>query len=378
MQEHLPRAYDDITPFLQQGRVTVLYGPRRVGKTTLVRRYLAGQNLRTLEAIGDDVPVRNLLASQDRSAILNWAEGYEVLFLDEAQRIPDVGWALKILIDARPTLRIIATGSASFDLAGKVGEPLTGRQVPLQLYPLAVRELRAIPLNHYELTQNLPDYLIYGMYPEVRTAETNERKQFVLQELVSSYLYKDILEIERVKSAKLLSDLLVLLAFQIGNEVSLNELAGQLGIDVKTVARYIDLFEKSFVLYNLRGFSRNLRNEVTSKSKYYFYDTGVRNAVIGNLNPLNLRNDVGALWENFMVIERLKTRSYTSLLARDYFWRTWEQKEIDLIEDRGGKLHAYEFKWSPKKAVSIPPLFDETYPGSDFQLIHQDNFLDIM
>lgn len=356
----------------------VLYGPRRVGKTTLVRRYLQQQNLRTLEAVGDDISVRNLLSGQDRAAILSWVQGYDALFLDEAQRIPDVGWALKLLIDARPELKIIATGSASFELAGKVGEPLTGRQVPLQLYPLAIHELQTLPLNNHELTQKLPDYLVYGMYPEVLTAETHEQKQFVLQELVSSYLYKDILEIERVKSAKLLSDLLVLLAFQVGNEVSLNELAGQLGIDVKTVARYLDLFEKSFVLYNLRGFSRNLRNEVTSKSKYYFYDTGVRNAVIGNLNPLSLRNDVGALWENFMVLERLKTRSYTNILARDYFWRTWEQKEIDLIEDRGGKLHTYEFKWAPKKSATPPNVFVEAYPGSEFSVIHKDNFTSIL
>jgi uncharacterized protein len=378
MKTHLPRAYDDLHPLMQDGRVLVLYGPRRVGKTTLVHRYLQDQKYRTLEAVGDDIAVRNLLAGQDRAAILAWVSGYDALFLDEAQRIPNVGWALKLLIDARPDLKIIATGSASFDLASKVGEPLTGRQVPLRLYPLSILELQKLPLNEHEIKQNLPEYLVYGMYPEVLTSDTAQQKQFVLQELVSSYLYKDILEIERVKSAKILSDLLVLLAFQIGNEVSLNELAGQLGIDVKTVARYIDLFEKSFVLYNLRGFSRNLRNEVTSKSKYYFYDTGVRNAVIGNLNPLALRNDVGALWENFMVIERLKTRSYTSVLARDYFWRTWEQKEIDLIEDRGGRLHTYEFKWSPKKFSVMPPIFSKTYPGSEFTVVHQDNFMSIL
>lgn len=365
-------------PFMHEGRVTVLYGPRRVGKTTLVRRYLQNQSFRTLEVIGDDITVRNLLSSQDRSAILAWIAGYDALFLDEAQRIPDVGWALKLLIDARPGLKIIATGSASFELAGKVGEPLTGRQAPLHLYPIAINELRMQPMNAHELSQQLPDYLVYGMYPEVRVAASAEQKQFVLQELVSSYLYKDILEIERVKSAKLLSDLLVLLAFQIGSEVSLNELATQLNIDVKTVARYIDLFEKSFVLYNLRGFSRNLRNEVTSKSKYYFYDTGVRNTVIGNLNSINLRNDIGALWENFMVIERLKTRSYRSVLARDYFWRTWEQKEIDLIEERGGKLHAYEFKWSPKKNGIAPRVFTDTYPGSEFSIIHPENFTSIL
>ena len=378
MKTHLKRSYDNLQPYIKDGRAIVIYGPRRVGKTTLVRRFLQTQKFRTLEAIGDDIVVRNLLSSQDRAAILSWVSGYDALFLDEAQRIPEVGWALKLLIDARPELKIIVTGSASFELAGKVGEPLTGRQVPMQLFPLAINELRTQPMNEHELKQKLPEFLVYGMYPEVLTSNTVKQKQFILQELVSSYLYKDILEIERVKSAKILSDLLVLLAFQIGKEVSLNELAGQLGIDVKTVARYIDLFEKSFVLYNLRGFSRNLRNEVTSKSKYYFYDTGVRNAVIDNFNPIGMRNDMGELWENFMVIERLKTRSYASIPAHDYFWRTWEQKEIDLIEERSGKLYAYEFKWSPKKTAKVPIVFKENYPNSEFIVIHQDNFTNIL
>lgn len=374
MKDHINRVYDDLDRLMQPGRVLVIYGPRRVGKTTLVRRYLKQQEYKILEAVGDDILVRNLLSGQDRNAILEWAAGYEVIFLDEAQRIPDVGWALKMLIDARPELKIIVTGSASFELAGRVGEPLTGRQVPLQLYPIAVRELSNQGLNDYELRQNLPEYLVYGMYPEVLTSGSRGQKQFVLRELVSSYLFKDILEIERVKHAKVLSDLLVLLAFQIGSEVSLNEIAGKLGVDVKTVARYIDLFEKSFVLYNLRGFSRNLRNEITSKSKYYFYDVGVRNAVLSNFNELSLRNDVGALWENFMVIERLKTRSYAGVQARDYFWRTWQQKEIDLLEERDGKLFAYEIKWSDGKTPALPAAFKDAYPQSEFAVINPSNF----
>ena len=378
MVKYIKRRYDDLAHVMQDGRVLVIYGPRRVGKTTLVQRYLESQKLRTLSVTGDDVVVRNLLSGQDRTAILDWATDYDAVFIDEAQRVPNVGWALKILIDARPQLKIIATGSSSFDLANKVGEPLTGRQVPLRLYPIAINELRDQPTNVYEITKTLPDYLVYGAYPEVLTASTDEQKTFILRELVSSYLFKDILELERIKSSKLLSDLLVLIAFQVGSEVSLNELAGQLGIDVKTVARYLDLLEKSFILYNLRGFSRNLRNEVTSKSKYYFFDNGVRNVVIGNLNPLQLRNDVGALWENFMVIERLKTRSYGSVLGRDYFWRTWELKEIDLIEDRGGRLHAYEFKWSSNKKVAAPRAFIDAYPGSEFRLITPADFTEIL
>ena len=220
--------------------------------------------------------------------------------------------------------------------------------------------------------------MVYGKYPEVITATTNKKRQFILEELVSSYLFKDILEFDRVKNSKILSDLLILLAFQIGNQVSLNELATQLKIDSKTVARYIDLFEKSFVLYNLRGFSRNLRNEINSKSKYYFYDVGIRNAIISNFNELGKRDDVGALRENFIVIERLKTRSYASIQARDYFWRNWEQKEIYLIEGRGGKLFAYEFKWSAKKASKSPVTFSVAYPGSEFKLINRQNFTEIL
>ena len=342
------------------------------------KKYLDKQKLRVLQDVGDNVVLRQLLSSQDLKKILEWSAGYDVIFIDEAQRIPDIGWSLKLLIDSRPELKIIATGSASFDLAGKLGEPLTGRQVPLFLYPISISELRQNELNDYELGQNLDDYLVYGMYPEVITATTNKKRQFILEELVSSYLFKDILEFDRVKNSKILSDLLILLAFQIGNQVSLNELATQLKIDSKTVARYIDLFEKSFVLYNLRGFSRNLRNEINSKSKYYFYDVGIRNAIISNFNELGKRDDVGALWENFMVIERLKTRSYASIQARDYFWRTWEQKEIDLIEDRGGKLFAYEFKWSAKKASKSPVAFSVAYPGSEFKLINRKNFTEIL
>lgn len=371
------RCYDNLSDFMLDGRATVIYGPRRVGKTTLVHEYLSSQQARTLEVIGDNIRIRNLLSSQDRDEILSWANDYEVIFIDEAHRIPDIGWALKLLIDARPELKIIATGSASFNLAGKVGEPLTGRQVPLQLYPMSIFELLN-QFNKFEIKERLPDFLVYGMYPEVLTANSVTRKQIILDELVSSYLFKDILEIERVKNSKILSDLLSLLAFQIGNEVSLNELAGRLKIDVKTVGRYIDLFEKSFVLYNLRGFSRNLRNEITTKSKYYFYDTGVRNALIGNLNGLSLRNDVGHLWENFMVIERLKSRSYKNILGRDYFWRTWEQNEIDLIEDRAGSIYAYEFKWSPAKSTKSINKFLEVYPNSVFKAISPDNFLTIL
>jgi predicted AAA+ superfamily ATPase len=377
MNDYFHRAYDDLRSVMLPKRVTALHGPRRVGKTTMINRYLdsQGPGKRIRRATGDNLSEIALLSSREARLLLDWASGYDTVFVDEAQRIPDIGLSLKILIDARPELTIIATGSSSFDLAGKLGEPLTGRQLPIKLYPLSIGELRQ-SLNDFEIKKDLEDLLIFGMYPEVRTAASTAQKRIILNELIDGYALKDILELERIKKPKTLSNLLSLIALQVGSEVSLNELSSRLMVDMKTVERYLDLLEKCFVLYNLRGFSRNLRSEVTKKSKYYFYDTGVRNAVIQNYNPLNLRNDAGALWENFMVMERLKARSYGGVFAHDYFWRTWEQKEIDLLEEYGGRLHAYEFKWSPRKTAKVPALFMETYPGSSFEVVSPDNFLE--
>jgi predicted AAA+ superfamily ATPase len=356
-------------------RVLVLHGPRRVGKTTLVNRYLdsLGKDVSVFRATGDNVSVQNILSTQNSRFLLDWTSMYDVLFIDEAQRVPNIGLSLKILIDARPDLTIIATGSSSFDLAGKLGEPLTGRQVPLKLYPLSIGELRKTT-NDFEIRANLEDFLLFGMYPEVRTAASSDEKRLILRDLVDGYLLKDVLELERVKKPRILINLLSLIALQIGSEVSLNELSNTLRVDLKTVQRYLDLLEKCFVLYNLRGFSRNMRSEVTKTSKYYFYDTGIRNAVIQNHNPFTLRNDIGALWENFMVIERLKHRAYNNIYAYDYFWRTWERQEIDLIEDYGGQLHAIEFKWQAKKAAKCPAAFREAYPDASYEVITQENF----
>ena len=371
------RSYDDLRRHFAPKRVMVIYGPRRVGKTTLIQHFLESPNIkgRIHRATGDNLSDSNLLSSRDSESLLDWAAGYDLVFIDEAQRIPQIGLGLKILIDARPKLSIIVTGSSSLDLSGKLGEPLTGRQVPLQLFPLSIGELRQT-FNDFEIKQNLEDFLIYGMYPEVRTAATSTQKQFILNELVDAYLLKDILELERIKKPRLLLNLLSLVALQTGGEVSLNELSRSLKIDIKTVERYLDLLEKCFVLYNLRGFSRNLRSEVTRTSKYYFYDNGVRNAILRNYNPLSMRGDTGALWENFMMMERLKARSYGGLYARDYFWRTWERQEIDLLEEYGGSLHAFEFKWSPRKKPSPPKVFMTAYPGSSYKVISQENFLE--
>lgn len=285
---------------------------------------------------------------------------------------------MKILIDARPELDIIVTGSASFDLLNKIGEPLTGRQVPVNLFPISIQELQT-NLNSFEIKNNINEYLLYGMYPEVITANNSESKKFILDELVQGYLLKDALELEKVKSPKILHDLLKLLAFQIGKEVSHTELANSLKIDQKTVSRYIDILEKCFIIYNLRGFNRNLRSEVTKMSRYYFYDVGIRNSLINNFNSVDLRNDIGELWENFYFMERLKSIKYKQDFRNLYFWRTWEQNEIDLIEEVDGTLNAFEIKWNAKKRVKIPKLWQENYSAnSTFTVITPENFLDFL
>lgn len=373
----IKRIYDDLTPFLQANRVLVLQGPRRTGKTVILNQFLSKTSLKYRLETGEDTSVQEILSSQDVDRIRRFAEGYELIAIDEAQHIPHVGKGLKILVDHVPGIKVIATGSASFDLANKIGEPLTGRQRRLFLFPIAQLELQR-DLNNYDLQQKKEEYLIYGTYPEVLTKTTLGEKENYLRELVNSYLLKDILELENVKGTKVLLDLLRLIAFQVGNEVSYTELGSTLGIDSKTVARYLDLLEKGFILVNLRGFSRNLRKEISKKGKYYFYDNGIRNAIISNFNPLSLRDDVGKLWENFLFAERLKKQTYTQLHANNYFWRTWDGKEVDFVEERDGKLFGYEFKWSTKKTVSPPKDWLSTYGNATFEVITPENYLDFI
>ncbi|MBI3315042.1 MAG: ATP-binding protein [Candidatus Omnitrophica bacterium] len=372
----IPRFYHNLTSFLKPNKVLIIYGPRQVGKTTLIRDFLTTYTGRYKLDSGDNVRTQAVLGSQDFDGIKEYAQGYSLIVIDEAQRIPNIGQGLKILVDQVPGIQVIATGSSSFELAGQVGEPLTGRKTTLTLYPVAQMELQNL-YNPHELKDNLEHWLVFGGYPEVTAAETKSEKIRLLEELAQSYLFKDILELERVKNSKVLMDLLRLLAFQIGQEVSLNELGRQVGTDHKTVARYLDLFEKTFVIYNVRGFSRNLRSEIVKKSKYYFYDNGIRNAVVSNFNGLQLRNDTGALWENFLFMERLKKRSYQGIYANNYFWRTWERQEIDLIEEREGKVFAFEFKWEARK-IKAPGQWTQAYPEALFEVIDRENYLDFI
>lgn len=374
----IPRIYNDIEKYLYPNKVLVIFGPRRVGKTTLITDFLSTYKGKYRLESGDDIRAREILGSEDLSLLKEYATGYDLIVIDEAQRIPKIGWGLKLLVDHVPGIRIIATGSSSFELAGQVGEPLTGRKHTMTLFPLSVIELLAYYNNNsYDLSSKLAERLVFGGYPEVISAKNTLERKDALGEIVGSYLLKDIMELDRVRNTKILSDLVRLIAFQIGNEVSLTEIATTLGIDRKTVARYIDLLEKSFILYNLRGFSRNLRKEVTKKSKYYFYDIGVRNAIISNFNNLSERDDVGALWENFLVIERLKTRVYKNISANDYFWRTWDQNEVDFVEEREGKLFGYEFKWKKAK-VKEPKNWRGTYPEATYGVITPENYLQIL
>ena len=373
---HISRFYQNLDHYLKPGKVLVLYGSRQAGKTTLLRDFLARTKMKYKLDSGDNIKTQEILGSQDFSKILEYASGYDLLAIDEAQRIPNVGQGLKIIVDQIPEIKVIATGSSSFELAGQIGEPLTGRKRTLTLFPLAQMELAGI-YNIHEIKERLPEWLIFGGYPEVVTAKAKQEKKDALEEIVSSYLLKDILELERVKGSKILLDLLRLIAFQIGSEVSLTEIGQKMGLDHKTVARYLDLLEKSFVVFNLRGFSKNLRKEITKKSKYYFFDNGIRNAVISNFNDLDIRDDTGKLWENFLVSERLKTQEYRKISANNYFWRTWDQKEIDWLEEREGKIFAYEFKFSENK-FSFPKDFLKAYPESKTEIITKDDYLEFL
>lgn len=374
----LPRFYDNLSSYLKPNKVLFIFGSRQAGKTTLLKKFLSENKdkFRYKLDSGDDINLHAVLGSSDFKKIIEYAKGYDLIAIDEAQRIKGIGQGLKIMVDQVPNLKIIVTGSSSFELAGQIGEPLTGRKITLALYPLSQIEMGKI-YNDYELKSRLDDYLIYGAYPEVLTSEVLNDKKRILEELVGSYLLKDILELEKVKSSKLLLDLLRLLAFQIGSEVSLSELGKQLGIEGKTVARYLDLFEKSFVIINIRGFSRNLRKEITKKSKYYFLDNGIRNAIIANFNPLEIRDDIGKLWENFLVVERIKKQSYHQIYSNNYFWRTWNQKEIDWVEERDGKLFGYEFKWK-SKPLKAAAAWTENYPDASLEIIDKENYLEFV
>lgn len=363
---------DRLHQYVKPNKVLVLYGPRRVGKTTLLKKYLEGASDYQF-VVGEDIQVQHYLSSQSIETLNAFVGKTKLLVIDEAQHIPNIGMNLKLLVDHCPDLSVIATGSSAFDLAKQTGEPLTGRKTTIQVYPLAQLELSGIE-SRVQTKAHLEQRLIYGSYPEVILMDSLEDKRRYLQEIVNSYLYKDILELDGIRKSEKITKLLQLLAFQIGKEVSINELGQQLGLNKATVERYIDLLQKCFVLIPISAYSRNLRKEISKKQRYYFYDLGVRNAIIQQFNPLELRSDIGQLWENYVIVERLKKQSYHEIFANNYFWRTYDKQEIDWVEMRDGKLHAYEMKWQSQR-VKAPKDWHLSYPDATFQAINQDNYL---
>lgn len=355
------------------GKVIVLYGPRQVGKTTLARELEAHTERHTRFINADEIIYREALGSQNRQRLNEVLGDADLLIIDEAQRVPDIGLNLKILIDNNPDSTILATGSASFELSNRISEPLTGRKLTFNLFPISYNEV-AKAFGQLEARSSLDRWLVWGGYPAIVTEQSSTRREQILGELVGSYLYRDILELDGVRRPEKIVDLLRLLAFQIGQEVSLAELASNLAINRVTVEKYLDLLEKVFVIYRVGGFSRNLRKEIVKNPRYYFFDNGVRNTLINNFSPLSLRNDVGQLWENYLMVERRKTNQYTGRSANTYFWRTYDQKEIDCIEERGGRLFGYEFKWHGEMRKSTRREFIEAYPQSELLTVTAENF----
>ncbi len=353
-------------------KIIVLFGARQVGKTTLINSILKNRKEKILKINADQVKYREILSSADLNQLKRLVAGYELLFIDEAQRVQNIGLNLKILHDSLPDLKIIATGSSSFELASKISEPLTGRIWTYTLFPVSVLEWKEL-LNPFEIDERIPEFLTYGMYPEIFSYENELDKMDYLKELVHSFLYKDLLELSQIKNSAKILDLLRLLAHQIGSPVSYNELGKKLGLSTDTVISYTDLLEKVFVIYRMPGFSKNLRKEITKNKKIYFYDVGVRNAILEDFTIPEKKPDIGYLWENFIISERIKRNNYLRAHLNSYFWRTYTGAELDYIEQGGGKLYGYEIKWGDK--TSKPPkTWIESYEESEFKLINRKNF----
>lgn len=356
-------------------KVVMLYGSRRTGKTTIIRHLADKYGKDVLLLQGEDMDVSMSLAQRTVANYKRLTKGKKIIVIDEAQAVPDIGMVLKVMIDNIHDITIIATGSSSFDLVNKTGEPLVGRNLVYQLYPIAQCELKDYE-DHITTTRNLEQRLIYGSYPELWQLEDADEQQTYLQQLVNSYLLKDLLILENIKGADVLYKLLQMLAHQVGSQVSTVELGNRLQINKLTVERYLDLLTKVFVIYPLSGYSSNLRKEVTKSKKWYFYDNGIRNALINNFDALHKRNDIGQLWKQYVMSERMKYNAYRKHKAQYYFWRTYDGQEIDLLELKNGKIQALECKWQSSKKVKVPAAFEKAYPDADFNVIDKNNYLD--
>ena len=364
---------DKILSRLRAGKVIVLTGARRTGKTFLIREIMKNLNRPHLYLNGEDYTTALKLQNKGIDEYRNLIGENKFLIIDEAQKIENIGQILKLMIDEIEGLHILITGSSAFDMLNTIGEPLTGRKYSYQLHPIAQIELMAYE-NPITTQSLLSSRLIYGSYPEVLTIHDNNEKIEYLTDLINSYLLKDILVLDRIKNSSKLINIIRLLAFQVGHEVSINELAQNVGLNKLTVERYLDLLTKVFVIYRVEGYSRNLRKEISKSPRYYFWDNGIRNMLIANFNDLSLRNDVGQLWENYIISERIKLQQYQGWPSNNYFWRTYDQQEIDWIEERDGSLFAYEMKYK-NQPVKVPGGWSKNYPHATFRVIHGENYL---
>ena len=359
---------------LFKGKIIVIYGARQVGKTTLVQEIQKKYPDKASYFNCDEIDVRQALTDKTSTEIKAFLGSKKLIILDEAQRVKNIGLTLKLIADNFSDLQIIATGSSSFDLSNKIIEPLTGRKIEYYLYPFSLEELKLI-YSDLEIDRLIERRMIFGMYPEIAQNQGDVSK--ILKSIAKSYSYKDILQYQNIKNPEILEKLLQALALQIGNEVSYNELSNMVGVDKNTISNYISILEKAFIIFRLSPFSRNLRNELKKLRKIYFYDNGIRNALINNLNPLNLRQDVGGLWENFMISERLKYNNNHNKDRNIYFWRTKQKQEIDYLEEDSGKLFGFEFKWQKDK-FKAPKIFLSSYPNSSVELINKNNYRDFV
>ena len=361
-----------------KGKVLLLIGPRQVGKTTLLKNILtsisSGKKVQFWNC--DESDVRQFLSEANSAKLKSFVGNSDFIVIDEAQRVKDIGLTIKLLHDSFPNVQLAVTGSSSLDLSNSINEPLTGRKFEYNLFPFSTNEL----VNHTSMLEEmrlLKNRLVYGFYPDVVNNPGEEKE--ILTNIVNSYLYKDVFEFQDIRKSSVIEKLVQALALQVGSEVSFNELGNLLGIDTVTVQRYVDLLEKAYVIFHIRSFSRNVRNELKKSIKIYFYDNGVRNSVISNFSPVELRSDIGALWENFLISERIKNNTYHNKHAKYYFWRTTQKQEIDFIEEVDQNLFAYEFKYNPKKVNSkCPVTFSNNYPNVPFDVITSENYMDFV